>query len=161
MGAASATFSLERSNAYRAIFWGGLIAGVMDLTAAFVTSGLRGVGPIRIMQSIASGLLGADAFKGGFKTAALGVVLHFLIATVATSVYYAASRKLGLLVRQAIVCGILYGVAVYLFMYLIVLPNSAVPFKISRTLSAVATGLAIHIICVGLPISLAVRRFSK
>ena len=62
MGAASATFPLERSKSYQAILWGGLIAGALDITAAFVTSGLRGVGPIRILQAIASGLLGADSY---------------------------------------------------------------------------------------------------
>ena len=36
---------------------GGLIAGALDITEAFVTSGLGGVGPIRILQAIASGLL--------------------------------------------------------------------------------------------------------
>ncbi len=71
----------------------------LDITAAFVNSGLRGVRPIRILQAIASGLLGAGSYKGGFATATLGLVLHFVIAFGATAVYYAASRKLTFLVR--------------------------------------------------------------
>lgn len=161
MSAASTAVSLARPKSYRAILWGGLIAGALDLTAAFVNSARRGVGPVRVMQSIASGLLGAASSKGGFTSAALGVLLHFFIATVAAAVYYAASRKLRLLVEQAIICGLLYGVAVYLFMYLIVLPLSAVPFKVSYTFAVVVTGLMIHMFCVGLPISLTVRRYSK
>jgi len=104
MQTASATLPMERSKAYRAILWGGLIVGALDITAAFVNSGLRGVGPLRVLRSIASGLLGAEASKGGLATAALGALLHFFIATVATAVYYAASRKLKLLVQQPIVC---------------------------------------------------------
>jgi len=88
MQTASATLSLERSKAYRAIFWGGSIAGVLDIAAAFVNSGLRDVKPMRVLQAIASGLLGPDAFTGGIATTALGAVLHFFIATVATAVYY-------------------------------------------------------------------------
>ena len=161
MRSASPAFPLERSKSFRTILWGGLIAGALDITAAFVTSGLRGVGPIRVLQAIASGLLGAVSYKGGFATATLGIVLHFVIAFGATAVYYAVSRKLSFLVQRAVVCGLVYGVVVYLFMNFIVLPLSAIAFKPANSLSAVLTGLSIHMLCVGLPISLAVRRYSK
>ena len=98
---------MARPQTYRSICWGGLIAGALDLAAAFVNSGMRGIGPLRVLRAIASGLLGADAAKGGLATAALGLVLHFFIATTATAVYYAASRKIDFLVQQAIVCGII------------------------------------------------------
>jgi len=161
MSTDSAALSLEKPKAYRAILWGGLIAGTLDILAAFVNSGLRGVSPTRVLQAIASGLLGADSFKGGFATAALGLVLHFFIATTATAVYYAASRKLKVLVDQAIVCGLAYGIPVYLVMNLVVLPLSAVPFKISYALGNVVTDASILMLCVGLPIALVVRRCSK
>ncbi len=152
---------MEKSKAYRAILWGGLIAGVLDITAAFVTNGLRGISPIRILQSIASGLLGMGSYKGGFVTAVLGLFLHFIIAAGAAAVYYLLSRKLRFLVERAIVCGPVYGVAVYLFMNLIVLPLSAFPHKISYPLVKVVTGLIVHMLCVGLPISLTVRRIAR
>jgi len=150
---------VKSSYAVRAIFWGGFIAGVLDITAAFVLNAK--VGPMRVLRGIASGLLGANATQGGVGTALLGLLLHFVIAFGAAVVYYAASRKLTFLVRQAIVCGLLYGIAVYWFMNLVVLPLSAFPRKIQFHASAVATGLIIHMLCVGLPIALAVRRFSK
>ena len=150
-----------KAQAYQAIIAGGLLAGVLDLTAALINSSLQGRRPIGVLQTIASGLLGADSFKGGFATAALGVVLHFIIATGATAVYYAASRKLAFLIKQAVVCGLVYGVAVYFFMNAIVLPFSAIPFKISYPLPVLITGLMIHMLCVGLPIAFAVRRYSK
>jgi hypothetical protein len=62
-----------------ATLWGGLAAGVLDFIGAWVSNASRGVTPLRIAQSIASGVLGAKAFQGGFKTAALGVGLHFII----------------------------------------------------------------------------------
>lgn len=127
------------------------------MTASLVSSSLQGRSLIGVLQAIASGLLGADSFKGGFATAVLGVVLHFIIATGATAVYYAASRKLTFLVKQPVVCGLIYGVAVYLFMNSIAVPLSVAPFEIPYTL----TGLTIHMLCVGLPIALAVRRYSK
>ncbi len=162
MNATSETLSTLRANGYQAILWGGLIAGILDLTAACVASWLRAsVGPVRVMQSIASGLLGAASYVGGAKTAALGVALHFLIATVATAVFYFASRKLRFLVEHPIIAGLLYGVAVYIFMSFVVLPLSAFPQRGPARLSSRIIQVIIHMFCVGLPISSVVRRFSK
>src|SRR5689334_10041117 len=127
--ASGVALSLEKPKPYRAIFWGGLIAGTMDLTAACVHAGTRGMGPTRVFQAVASGLLGKTASNGGFAIDALGVLCHFLIATGATAVYFAASRRLHWLVKHAVICGLLYGVAVFYFMRLAVLPLSAITFK--------------------------------
>lgn len=148
--------------AFQVILCGGLIAGTLDLTAACVVSWLRaGVSPVRVMQSITSGLLGAESFTGGAKTAVLGVALHFLIATTATAVFYFASRKLTFLVERPIIAGLLYGVAVYLFMNFVVLPLSAVPQRAAPPLSGRIIGLLVIMFCVGLPIAVIVRWFSR
>jgi uncharacterized membrane protein YagU involved in acid resistance len=162
MSATPVGYSPQGQGAFGVVLRAGLIAGALDLTAAIVTFGLRGVRPIRIPQSIASGLLGASAYEGGFSTAALGVLLHFIIAFGAALVYYLASRRLRFLVRWAVVCGLLYGIAVYLFMNLVVLPLSAFPGKISFQPSVqLLTGVVTLMLCVGLPIALVVRRYSK
>ncbi len=160
MNEASPSVSPNKSNAFRAILWGGLLAGVLDLTAAVVTNSFRGIAPIRILQSVASGLLGTQSYNGGLRTALLGTALHFVITFTAAATYYAASRKLTFLMRQAVVSGLIYGVAIYWFMNLIVLPLSAFPHKITFRAAIVVTGLIVHMLCVGLPIALAVRRFS-
>jgi hypothetical protein len=61
---------MGRSKALPAILAGGLIAGALDLTYALAFYGSRGTKPIRIPQSIASGLLGTEAYQEGFATAA-------------------------------------------------------------------------------------------
>ena len=82
------------SNAFLAIFWGGLACGVFDITQACVAWGIQNhLPPPRIFQSVASGLLGPKSFQGGVKTAALGLFLHFLIAFIWTVIYYLASRR--------------------------------------------------------------------
>jgi hypothetical protein len=148
------------SKATRAILWGGLMCGVLDISSAFVIWGVRGIGPVRILQSVAAGLLGRQSFEGGFATAALGTVLHFFIAFTACTVYFAVSRKVGLLVQQTYLAGALYGIVVWLVMNLIVLPISAAG-RPRFTVSSVATGLIVHVLFVGLPIALAVRWHSK
>ena len=149
--------------AAKVILLGGLIAGTLDLIAACVSAWLRTrTTPLRVTQFIASGALGPAAFTGGYKTALIGVLFHFLIATTATVVFYLASRKLRFLIRWPIPMGLLYGVFVYLFMNFVVLPRSAItPARVAPTLSSRAIQALIIMFCVGLPIALIVRRFSK
>jgi hypothetical protein len=110
------------------------------------------------MQSIATGVLGPEAFEGGAGSAVLGVVLHFFILIVAAALYYAASRKFDLLTRQAVGSGLLYGVAIYVVMNFVVVPLSATAYRPTLTLGSVALNLGVHMILVGLPIALMVRR---
>jgi hypothetical protein len=144
-----------------AILQGGLCAGALDFIGACVSNASRGVAPLRIAQSIASGLLGRAAFEGGYKTAALGVGLHFLIALGAAAVFCLASVRLHWSVEQPWLSGALYGIAVYWFMQLIVLPLSAIPFKQNFSWPVVVTGLIVHVLCVGWPIALICRWHMK
>lgn len=157
---AATNLPVEGTRAGAAIFWAGLVCGAMDITAAFVTWAVKGVMPGRILQGIASGLLGPKSFEGGPWTAALGGALHFLIAFSAAAVFYAASRKIGFMILRPFIAGVSYGVLVYGFMYWVVLPLSMArprPFSWSATVIAILT----HMVCVGLPISLIVRMYSK
>jgi hypothetical protein len=153
----------QKTNALRTILVAGSIAGVLDLTAACVYSWLRaGVTPIRVFHSVASGLLGENAARGGWKTAALGIALHFLIATIWATVFYAASRIFKLLVNHPIPSGLFYGVVVYLLMNFVVLPLSAIPRRpVPPPLSARIYGALIIMFFVGLPIAFTVRRFAR
>ena len=153
----SVTARMKR-RAVSATLTAGLIAGILDITAAFFVYGWYGAEPIRILQGIASGILGPSAYSGGSKTAVLGLALHFLIALGAAAVFYGASRKLKFLTRHAVISGFLFGIAVYFFMQYAVLPLSAF-HKGSFSLSSILIGIVIHMFCVGLPISLTIRRF--
>jgi len=153
--------SAHTQTATRVIFWAGLIAGTLDLTGACVVSWLRtGTAPVRIFQSVASGLYGQASFTGGAKTAVLGVVLHFIIATTWAAVYYLASRRLSFLIAHTIISGVAYGVFVWLFMNFVVLPLSAITIR-PVPLSSRIISMLIIIFCIGLPIAFIVRRLSK
>lgn len=150
-----------KTSALRAIFWGGLGCGVLDLSSALVAYGWR-VKLIRIPQSIASGLLGPAAFQGGIPTAALGIALHFLIAFSAAAVYYLASRRLAFMRLRPLLAGILYGEAVFLFMHFVVIPLShARQSPLSMSLPFLIAGPLGHPFFVGLPIAFAVRRYAS
>jgi len=146
---------------FQPILWGGLIAGTLDITAAFLTAWLRaGVTPARVLQFVASGLLGAASFNGGAKAALLGLACHFLIATAATVIFYFASRKLLFLIERPVTFGLLYGVLVYAFMNIVIVPMSRVQPR-PLTFTGFAIGILTIMFCVGLPIAVIVRRFSR
>ena len=109
-----------------------------------------------MLKSIAAGLLGRDVMNRGLAFAVAGLGLHFVIALGAATTYYLASRKLGFLLRQAVLCGLGFGALVYLFMNRVVLPLSALhatpPFRLPGFLAVT--------ILVGVPIALSVRHFS-
>jgi hypothetical protein len=110
----------------QAIFWGGLVAGILDAVDGVIAYGTQGLSPIQVLQYIASGALGQSAFQGGIATAALGAAFHFSIAWVAAAVFVLETRRLEILKTHAVPAGLLYGAAVYFFMNYLVLPLSAV-----------------------------------
>jgi hypothetical protein len=150
----------RRTRAFETILYGGLVVGVLDALDATIFSGVRGVSPLRVWQFVASGVLGRASFGGGLKTAALGLSFHFVIAFILAGVYYAASLYLPTLLRRAVWCGLIYGVAVYFVMNYVVLPLSAAP-PLPFSLASFVNGVVGHALIVGLPIALIARRASR
>jgi hypothetical protein len=144
--------------ATRAIVYGTLVVGTLDALDAVVFFGLRsGATPIRIFQSIASGLLGPASFQGGLGTAALGVCLHFFIAFVIVTIYHVASRGVRILTDRPVMFGLLYGVAAYFVMSRIVVPLSAAGGGGWPPWPVIVNGILIHALGVGLPSALFAR----
>jgi len=151
---------MAAANPAKAISIAGLTCGAMDISAALVVYGLMGSKPLRLLQGIAGGILGPRTYSGGTSTALLGLALHFVIAFGAAAVFFLASRVVPLLLNHAVVSGVLYGIAVYFFMNRVVVQVSAAtkfPFSIKMML----IGVIIHIFCVGIPISLSIRRYAR
>lgn len=151
---------VSRFSSRRAILLGGLTVGILDGLDAIIFFGLRGVPPHRIFQAIAAGLLGKDAFQGGMATVALGVVIHFSIATTIAAVYVLASRRWATLAERPFLWGPLYGIGAYLVMNLVVVPLSAAAGA-KHTLPVVLNGVLIHMVGVGLPSALFARAAAR
>ena len=151
---------MKNSGAFRTILTAGLIVGVLDISSAFILAYPKGVGPIGVLQGVAAGLVGREAaITGGLATAGLGLAIHFFIAFVVSSVFYIASRKLIFLRQHAVISGLLYGLVFYCFMFWIVMPL-AYPI-VHPSISRDVTAVCVHMLLIGLPISLIVRRFSQ
>jgi hypothetical protein len=152
---ATLTTPAQKTSLLLPILVGGGIAGILDLTSAFLTFG------IGVPRAIAGGLLGRSAFQGGTFTWILGVALHFFIAYSAATVYCLASRRLDFLREHWLVCGMFYGIGFFLVMNLVVLPlcalHSAGPYQLRGLLQ----GLIAHMTIIALPISFSLHKLAR
>lgn len=141
----------------RAVLYGTLAVGTLDILDAFIFFGARsGARPIRILQGIAGGLLTRPvAQQGGWPAAALGLLLHYFIAFGIVAVYVLASRRIRALAWKPLVFGPPYGVAAYLVMNLVVVPLSRIGGTFAPPPPVLINGLLIHMFGVGLPSALA------
>lgn len=140
------------------VLLGGLVAGTFDITYACTFWYLkRGVMPARVFRAVASGLLGDASFTGGGRTAALGLALHYFIATSMAVTYYLFARKWSDLWKQPWTYGPLYGVLLYGIMNYIVVPLSAANPG-SRDLTWVLLSIGVHAFLIGTPMALFARR---
>ena len=153
----------RQPRAFETILVGGAIAGVLDgLDAVVYYNLVSGVAPGRLFQFVASGLLGARSFSGGWFTILLGVLLHFTVATGAATVFFLACRAIPALWKQPWLTGPAYGLVVYAVMHYVVVPMSAVAARKSPMSGMeLADQLFSHMFFVGLPIALMARRSAR
>jgi hypothetical protein len=141
-----------RARAFDTIVLGGLVAGALDILDAFVLTWANGGSAVRVLQFIASGVLGSGALQGGWTTAGLGLVLHFVIALGAAAVFLGITRLIPAVLRHPVSAGVAFGLGVFLVMNLIVLPLAGFAGGLPRGWRLV-NGLLIHAFGVGLPIA--------
>jgi hypothetical protein len=138
---------------FQAILLATLVCGTLDAVAAVTQAATLGMNPQRVFQGVASGLLGPGSFERGWNSGALGVALHFVIACIISTIYVLASLHLPFLLRHPLIAGGLYGIAVFVVMFFIVLPLSRRP-KRPFNLKFAATQLLIHVFIIGWSIAL-------
>jgi hypothetical protein len=164
----SAVFAVMKS--LKPILYAGVLVGVLDITAACINARVAfGFPPVHVLQSVAGGLLGRGTYNGGFATAALGLLMHFTMALTVVTIFYALSRRIPLPQKLSgvVAVGLLYGAAVFAVNNFVTAPllswvrslylHTPVLFKPPMGWSQ----LVIHMFCVGLPITLVVRRYAN
>lgn len=145
--------------AARAIVAATAISGSLDLLSAFAFSAVKGVGPARVLKSVAAGPLGDPVRQAdGLIVPFAGLIVHYALMTVMVTVFTLAALRWSAIVRRPALSGLLYGFGIYLVMYWIVLPLRW-PGIFPRTgLWDVGNALFSHLVCVGLPMGLIVAR---
>ena len=105
------------------IFWGGLIAGTVDIGAASLINRLS---PFVILQAVASGLLGRESFRGGAPAAVLGYALQCVMSLLIAACYALGTSRLPAWRARWLPTGLAFGVVVFAVMEFVVVPLSAV-----------------------------------
>ncbi|HVF46409.1 MAG TPA: hypothetical protein VNA17_02470 [Pyrinomonadaceae bacterium] len=149
---------LGRPGVFHTIVYGGMAIGVLDfLDATLFFMLYSGASFARIWQGVAAGLLGREtAVAGGWNTAALGILLHFVIAFLVAAVYFTGTRVSSFLVRYPLISGLSFGVIVNFVMQYAVIPLSnaggptPAPFRWPVFLNSVIG----HALLVGLPVAI-------
>ncbi|HEY5972192.1 MAG TPA: hypothetical protein VIT22_09490 [Pseudoxanthomonas sp.] len=137
---------------------GGVTAAFLDLSfAAIYWTTLHGSSTTQVLQSIASWVLGANAFTGGSQTAALGAALYAYLMCVLTALYHAAAGRYPVLLRRPLACGAAYGMGMYLLIFKFIVPNftaaPAQPPSLTWTLVCVVA----YAVLIGIPCALFTR----
>jgi uncharacterized membrane protein YagU involved in acid resistance len=157
----NASFSLklpQNPTVSNTILWSGLISGLLDATAGVVVYFLfKGMDPIQVLQYIASGVFGTAAFSGGLLMAVAGLILHFVIAFAFAAGFFFVYPNIPVLSKNIWITGLLYGLFIWLFMNLLVLPNSNTPQSPRDFVSVLE--IIWHMALVGLPMALITARY--
>ena len=159
----ASTFSNSRNSLLRLSVIGGIITGFLHFWIQIgIVFGLILKTPIiSSLQYVASGAMGDTAFTGGLATALLGLVLDFIMTTIMAGVFILSVDRIPLLRRNVIVGSILYGFGVFIVMNLIVLPLSAAPALPAPPLWLFIELILQHILLIGLPLGILVRRNTR
>lgn len=140
------------------ILGAGFAAATLDIVNAIVFWRIRsGTSATTILQSVAAGLMGKDAFAGGAASAGLGLFLHFFIMFAMAAVYWLAARRWPWMLARPVAAGVAYGLATWAAMNYVVVPlsrASAPPFIPAWFVD----GVLAHVLLVGLLFAFAARR---
>jgi len=138
-----------------------LVAGTLDILAAFFFAGMAGVSVIGVLRYVASGPFG-DGVTPTPGWAAIGLLVHFAIMLCMVAAYFLAAPRVRILLRHPILAGLLYGLLLWGIMYWIVKPLRWPDAPLPHNLKGIASALFAHCILVGLPIAwIAARHFRR
>lgn len=144
----------------RPILLATLVAGTLDILAAVGLTLFYARRTVAdMLRGVASGPFPA-ATDWGTEGAALGLAVHFTLMAIMAAVYVLAAAGRPALRARPILWGVLYGLATYVVMNLIVVPlrfEGAFP----PSTRSVVTQLFCHIFLVGLPVALIASRYLR
>jgi hypothetical protein len=131
------------------------IAGILDIAAAVILTLIYGRDPMNMLRTVASGPF--PGAKGmGDAGAALGLAVHFGLMAIMAAAFVLAADRMPALKQRPLLWGLLYGLATYVVMNLIVVPLRFGSFPSSAV--GVVTQLFCHIVLVGIPIALVAKK---
>ena len=143
----------------------GLIAGILDITAACLQAYLKtGTPPLKVLTYVGSGAIDPKTLSSNLL-ALFGLLVHFFIAISFTFLFFFLAKQIPSLVKYPIPIGILYGVFVWGAMRFIILPYISrlklKPIEGSEAIRNAAIAAAIIVVCVGIPVAFLAKRYVR
>ena len=151
-----------KHNPFKTIIAAGLTAALLDIAGAIIVYAfiLEVTTAQRVLQSVAAGALGKEAYTGGWFTALAGLGFHTLIALSFAAFYYFLYPYWKKVFTNKWLAGFVYGCAVWAVMNLGVLPIvSGKPYVFNLKFFLYGTGLIIFM--VGIPIALVTGKMRR
>jgi len=144
----------------------GLVAGTLDITAACIQAYLKTeTMPSQVLKYVASGAVDPKTFSNDTMLAAVGLLVHFIIAISFTFFFFFLAKQIPSLVKYPIPIGILYGVLVWGTMRFIILPYisrlNPKPIVGPEAIKNAIIAATIIVVCVGIPIVLFAKKYIK
>ena len=146
--------SYKKISAFKTVLFAWLLVGSLDILSAFADYYIRtGKGPEGVLKFIASGVFGNAAFGGDGSMVWTGLVLHFIIALLFTTVFFLLYPRLKFLHIDLALSAIIIGIIIWLIMNLVVVPLSNTPKYPFNPAYAIKAAL-ILIFMIGFPLSI-------
>jgi hypothetical protein len=149
------TASTQSKSPTRMILLSGLLVGTLDILAAIIISG---AGAVRVLQYVAGGVFGKEAFAGGYVMAAWGLLFHYIIAFSWTLLFFFVFPKIHVRLKHFLITGVVIGFAIQLAMQFIVIPLSNVT-RGPATWIGFFKQASILIFMIGIPLSWIYSRY--
>jgi hypothetical protein len=140
-----------------------LLVGTLDILAAFTDFYIStGKNPLTLISKyIASGVLGKSALTGGNGMIVLGLLLHYIIATLFTIFFFFIYPRFAFLQKNWIFTGILYGIFAWAVMRFLVVPLSNTPPQKPLQLVNALKSASILIVMIGLPLAFIAKSYYR
>lgn len=147
------------NNLLSRIIKAGVLVGTLDILTAFVHYYLKtGNNPLGVLQYVASGMFGKEAFVPRYTMFGAGLFLHYIIAFAFTIFFFWLFPKLNFVSKHKVLTGVLYGLFIWSVMNLIIVPLSKIPARPFNVTNALIN-VAILVVCIGIPLSFMANTF--
>jgi hypothetical protein len=148
-------------SALATIIKGWLVAGTLDISSAFLHYYYKtGKNPFKVLNYVAGGIFGKEAFTGGNGMAVTGLLLHYFIALCWTVLFFFLYPALISRMRSTVLTGLVYGIFVWAFMNFVVVRLSALP-QPPFVLSNAVVAMLIIMFAVGIPLSIIISKYYR
>jgi hypothetical protein len=135
-----------------------IVCGTLDIVYAIVAALIGGGDIAAMLRGIAAGAIREGCEDWGLAGALLGLAVHFLLMGIMAALLQQALRIDRIAALPAWLTDLARGVDLYLVMYGLVLPAHFDTSFPPPTFGHLANGLVPHIVLVGIPMALILKR---